>query len=145
MGFSKLREWVGTMTGKGDRWGRGSVGRSEPAFMAASITALPPPTCTARGRQHRQLLFCCEAGHLRPLFLRGLCRAENPLAALPAAVLFCRLCVCLPPVACHPHFLHQFLQGFIHCASFAPVSFHVRQDRRVVTNTNMFASCKTAP
>ena len=22
--FSKLREWVGTVTGKGDRWGRGS-------------------------------------------------------------------------------------------------------------------------
>ena len=47
MGFVKLREWVGTVTGKGDRWGRDSVGRSAPAFMAASTTALPPLTCTA--------------------------------------------------------------------------------------------------
>jgi len=32
LGFYKLREWVGTVTGKGDRWGRDSVGRSAPAF-----------------------------------------------------------------------------------------------------------------
>ena len=31
LGLSKLREWVGTVTGKGDRWGRDKVGRSEPA------------------------------------------------------------------------------------------------------------------
>ena len=24
LGFAKLREWVGTVTGKGDRWGRDS-------------------------------------------------------------------------------------------------------------------------
>ena len=46
------------MTGKGVRWGRDSLGRSEPALMAASTTVLPPLTCTARGRRHlRQLLF----------------------------------------------------------------------------------------
>ena len=44
LGLYKLREWVGTVTGKGDRWGRDSVGRSAPAFMAASTTALPPLT-----------------------------------------------------------------------------------------------------
>ena len=41
MGFDKLREWVGTVTGKGDRWGRDSIGRSAPAFLDASTTALP--------------------------------------------------------------------------------------------------------
>ena len=41
MGFAKLREWVGTVTGKGDRWGRDRLGRSEPAFLSANTTALP--------------------------------------------------------------------------------------------------------
>ena len=41
MGLYKLREWVGTVTGKGDRWGRNREGRSAPAFLAASTTALP--------------------------------------------------------------------------------------------------------
>ena len=45
------------MTGKDDRWGRDSVGRSAPAFMAASITALPPLTCTASRHHLWQLLF----------------------------------------------------------------------------------------
>ena len=51
MGFDKLRKWVGTLTGKGDRWGRDRIGRSAPAFLAASTTALPPIYlhCTARG------------------------------------------------------------------------------------------------
>ena len=40
MGFYKLREWVGTVTGKGDRWGRDSVGRSAPAFLAARKAVL---------------------------------------------------------------------------------------------------------
>ena len=47
MGFSKLREWVGTVTGKGDRWGRDRIGRSAPAFLSASNIALPHlPNCT---------------------------------------------------------------------------------------------------
>ena len=52
MDFYKLREWVGTVTGKGDRWGRNKVGRSEPAFLSASTIALPPINlhCAARGR-----------------------------------------------------------------------------------------------
>ena len=52
MGLYKLREWVGTVTGKGVRWGRDRLGRSAPAFMAANTFALPPLTCTARGRRH---------------------------------------------------------------------------------------------
>ena len=42
MGFAKLREWVGTMTGKGVSWGRDSVGRSAPAFLSANNCT--PPT-----------------------------------------------------------------------------------------------------
>ena len=55
--FDKLREWVGTVTGKGDRWGRDKLGRSEPAFMAASTTVLPPLTCTASRRHLRLFVF----------------------------------------------------------------------------------------
>ena len=67
MGFSKLREWVGTVTGKGIRWGRDSVGRSAPAFLAASTAALPPTYLhgTARGRPTSSAaVVCCEAGQL---------------------------------------------------------------------------------
>ena len=32
LGFYKVREWVGTETGKGDRLGGRRLGRSEPAF-----------------------------------------------------------------------------------------------------------------
>ena len=48
MGFYKLREWVWTETGKGDRLGGRPLGRSEPAFQVASTTALPPPTSISR-------------------------------------------------------------------------------------------------
>ena len=95
MGFSKLREWVGTMTGKGVSWGRDSVGRSEPAFLSASTIALPPPTCTARGRRHLRLFVCCQAGHLWPLFLQGLCRAESPPAASACSAVQ-QAVLCLP-------------------------------------------------
>ena len=60
MGFYKLREWVGTVTGKGDRWGRDRLGRSAPAFLAASTAALPPSTYLHGERQANilwQLLF----------------------------------------------------------------------------------------
>ena len=138
----KLREWVGTVTGKGDRWGRDSVGRSAPAFMAASTTVLPPRTCMARG-QLRQLAAVVLLHH-RPtvgrLFLQGLCRAESPPAVSACSALFSRLFVCLSNFACHAHCpSQQFLPPFIcfsllapvHFASlcFAPVHCHVRQDR----------------
>ena len=81
MGFYKLREWVETVTGKGDRWGRDRVGRSEPAFLSVSTIALPPSTCTARreaGQLCRQLLLCCEAGHLLAVcFLRPVPDGES--------------------------------------------------------------------
>ena len=133
MGFDKLREWVGTVTGKGVSWGRDSVGRSAPTFMAASTPA-PPPTYLHGERPTSpsgSCCFCCEAGQLWAVrLLQGLSRAENPLAELPAVALFSRLCfACLAHFACHAHCPHQVLapiqqfalpSSFIF-ASFAPV------------------------
>ena len=65
--FSKLREWVGTVTGKGDRWGRDRVGRSEPTFLSASTIALPHQPALHGMRPANLiswLLLCCEAGQL---------------------------------------------------------------------------------
>ena len=139
MGFAKLREWVGTVTGKGVSWGRDSVGRSEPAFMAASTPTLPPLTCTARGRlRHRQLLFAARPANCGPFVcfeacagrkVRRLCPpavncsagfvfACHPLPAMPTALISsCPRSVCFAPV----HFTS---------VCFPPVHFHVRQDRR---------------
>ena len=78
MGVYKLREWVGTVTGKGVRWGRDRVGRSEPALLRASTTALPPPTCMARGRTSSGSgCFCCKAGQLWPFVLRPVPGGES--------------------------------------------------------------------
>ena len=128
MGFSKLREWVGTVTGKGDRWGRDKLGRSEPAFLSANTFALPPSTCTARreaGQRHLRLLcaarpancwlfVCVEACAGRRV--HRLCCLQRPGSA-----------GCVPARLCHaiPTALHKFMPPFI---LFAPCPFHVRQD-----------------
>jgi len=88
LGFSKLREWVGTVTGKGDRWGRDREGWSEPAFLSANTFALPPSTCTARreaGQHRRQLLFLLRG---RPT--AGRCVSSRPVPGGEYAG-----CVCL--------------------------------------------------
>ena len=90
------------MTGKGVRWGRDSVGRSAPAFVAASTTALPPLTCTARGRRHLRLFGCCEAGQLWAVCfeacagrrVRRLCLPAVPV--LRAVFACCHLCLPCP-------------------------------------------------
>ena len=105
MGFYKLREWVGTVTGKGDRWGRDRLGRSEPAFLSANTFALPPLTCTVRqeaGQLCGQLLLCCEAGQLLAVCCEACAGRRVRRLCLPAAVLFCRLCAC-SPLPCHAH------------------------------------------
>ena len=65
--FYKLREWVGTVTGKGDRWGRDRLGRSAPAFLSAN-NCTPPHLPALHGERQAdvglQLLFRCEAGQL---------------------------------------------------------------------------------
>ena len=129
MGLYKLREWVGTVTGKGDRW-VGTLGRSEPAFLRASTTALPPSTCTARR----------EAGHLWLFVLRPVPGGESA-GCVRLQWLFCRLCACSPfAMSCPlpPTFLPPFI------CFVCPCSFHVRQDHHC-KSTNMFASCKTVP
>ena len=152
MGFYKLREWVGTVTGKGVRWGRDKVGRSEPAFLAASTTALPPSTSTARreaGQLCGQLLLCCEAGQLLAVVFEACAGRRVRRLCLPAAAWFCRLC--LPALfcglcACSPLPCHA------HCPShhFAPVLFILLCPLFIPCapgsscfRTNKFASCKT--
>ena len=120
MGCSKLREWVGTVTGKGDRWGRDRLGRSAPAFMAASTTALPPPTCTARreaGQLCRRLLFCCEAGQLLAVVLRPVPGGESAgCVCLQCLVLRAFLFACLVHSAFAMPTAHLILPRSIHFA-----------------------------
>ena len=88
----KLREWVGTVTGKGDRWGRDrQVGRSEPAFLAASTTVLPPSTCTARreaGQRHLAAVVL-----LRGLPSAGRCFFLRPVPGGESAGCVCLQCL----------------------------------------------------
>ena len=111
MGLYKLREWVGTVTGKGDRWGRDRIGRSAPAFLSA--TALPPLTCTARGRTSSAAVVCCEAGQLWAVCSFEACAGRRVRRLCPPAVACSAGCV---PVArlCHAHCPSQH---------FAPVHF----------------------
>ena len=165
MGFAKLREWVGTVTGKGDRWGRDSLGRSEPAFLRASTTALPPPTCTARREVQDVVSRCCLLQG-RPTV--AVCLRPEPGGASAGCVrlqyLFCRLCACChslpamptalisscPSSFCFAPFILLLLAP-VQCSFcfapficlLAPVHVHVRQDHRL--SPNMFASCKTVP
>ena len=128
MGFYKLREWVGTETGKGDRLGGRRLGRFEPAFRVASTTALPPPTSTARQRLANFIgwLFCCKAcagrivcwcfaarpvpvGSSASCLLQGLCRS-----------IICRLfaTAALSCHALHAHLCHAMPAAPIHFAPF---------------------------
>ena len=143
------------MTGKGVRWGRESVGRSEPAFMAASITALPPLTCTARGRQHRQLLFLLRgwpsaavvssrpvpsgesAGCVR---LQWFCSAD----CVPAATL-CLPCP-LPSSSCPVHFACPRPFCFIVLYTcFMSMCARIVMLGPAVCQGQQFASCENCP
>ena len=103
MGLYKLREWVGTVTGKGVRWGRDRLGRSAPAFLGANTTALPPLTCTAR-REAGQLCgsccFCCEAGQLLAVCFFEACAGWRVrrlcLPAVPVQQAVCLFTLYLP-------------------------------------------------
>ena len=125
------------MTGKGDRWGRDRLGWSAPAFMAASTPALPPLTCTAKGRHRwsaavfllrsrpavgRSVLEACAGRKIRRLclpavpVLRAVCLLFT--LCLPCPLPFTSSCprsVCFAP--------------FKFCFVCAPVHCHARQDR----------------
>ena len=126
------------MTGKGDRWGRDSVGRSAPAFLAASTTALPPPTCTARretGQLCGQLLLCCEAGQLLAVCFEACARRRVRRLCPPAVSLFSRLC--LPAAFAMPTAL--IVLAPVHFALLCPCSFLCAPG----SSNHQFASCKT--
>ena len=111
------------------------VGRSEPAFLSGRHHRTPSTNlhCTARGRPTSSAAVVLLRGLYQPdrqqLFCFKACagRIVRRLR-LPAAALFCRLC--LPDHLCHaiPTALLIVLAPFI--LLFPPCSFHVRQDRR---------------
>ena len=130
------------MTVKGDRWeGDGRLGRSEPAFLAASTTALPPSTCTARREagQHRlRLLFCCEAGHLRAVC--SLRPGPGRSSAVCVRLQWPCSAGCVPVRLCHamPTALNNVLAP-VHFALLCPCSFPCAPG----SSNHQFASCKT--
>ena len=144
------------MTGKGDRWGRDTVGRSAPTFLAASTTALPPSTCTARrktGRHRLRLLFRCEAGQLLAVCceacagwrVRRLCCLQRPGSAG---------CACLPCLLCHvnPLPFSSFFPRSVHfallpihsmCARIIGLSTHHRRQHVCKLQDCPVGSCNT--
>ena len=141
MGFYKLRDWVGTVTGKGVRWGR-AVGRSAPAFMAASTTALPHLPALYGKRQANFVGSCCFAArpaNCGPFVCCEACAGRRIrwlcLPAVPCSAGFvCLLAFAMPwplPFSCScPRSVHFALPLFIPCAPGSSCC-------------NMFASCKT--
>ena len=125
MGFVKLREWVGTVTGKGVRWGRDRIGRSAPAFL--STTALPPLTCTARGRPTSSG-SCCFAARPANCWLLVLeaCAGRRIRWLCPPAVACSAGCLFACHFACQAHCPSTSCPRSVcfapfNCALFAPV------------------------
>ena len=139
------------MTGKGDSWGRDSVGRSAPAFLSANIFALPPPTCTARGQlRRRQLLFAAKPANCGPFVLRPVPGGESA-GCVRLQYLFSRLCLPACHFACHAHCPHQHLapiQQFAFPVQFilllAPCSCPCAPGSSC-RFVQIFASCETVP
>ena len=109
------------MTGKGVSWGRDSVGRSAPAFMAASTTALPPLTCTEGKPSHRQLLFRCETGHLWAVRFEACAGRRVRRLCLPAVPVL--QAFVLPALPILPAMPTALLNSCPRPVSFAPVKF----------------------
>ena len=98
--------------------------------MAASTTALPPLTCTARGRRNlAAVVVCCKAGQLWAVCLRPEPSGESTGCVRLQCLV--QQAFCLPAIfACHPHCPSQVLAPFIllcprpfHFASVASASF----------------------
>ena len=124
--FYKLREWVGTVTGKGDRWGRNRVGRSEPAFLSAITIALPPPTCTARREAGPRRLAAVVLLRGRPsggrCFFEACAGRRVRRLCPPAVALFSGLCAC-SPLPCQAHCPQRSSPRSVfvlHCPLFIP-------------------------
>ena len=123
------------MTGKGNRWGRDRLGRSEPAPLRASTTALPP---TYLHGERQDNLVAAVVLAARPAICGCVfeaCAGWRVRRLCLPAVLFCGLCLPACHFACHAHCPHQFLPPFISScfissfALLAPVHVHVRQNQ----------------
>ena len=147
----KLREWVWTETGKGDRLGGRQEGRSEPAFRVASTTALPPPTSISRQKAGQLHLLAVAtrqgAGNFicRLCLLQGLCRLLRLLAVCYEAcaghficrlfattALLCHAIPCLPAFALAPFLLP--LVHFCPCSvlHFPPTPLFITMCARII-------------
>ena len=86
MGLYKLREWVCTVTGKGDRWEGDRQGRSEPALQVpAPPHSLHQPALHGERPANFVCWLLCFFKACAGRIVRRLCS--------PAAALFCRLCL----------------------------------------------------
>ena len=161
MGLYKLREWVGTVTGKGDRWGRDRLGRSAPAFMAASTPALPHPPALHVERQavksSAAVVLAARPANCGPFVCCEACAGQRiRWLCLPAVVCSAGCvpaCLCLPcPLPSSTFLPHSSLLCpvqvllclplFLPCAPGSPLS---RAGGLFLSQGQQFASCKTVP
>ena len=126
------------MTGKGDRWGRDSVGRSAPAFLSANTFALPHlPARREAGQLCGSCCFAARPANCGRLCFEACAGRRVRWLCLPAVALFSRLCLpavlcsaglfaCRAIFACHAHCPQQFAPVQLLCPRsisfcFAPV------------------------
>ena len=124
MGLYKLREWVGTVTGKGDRWGstvRQVCTRLSGCQHDCISPTPPPPRLTARQADIicSSCCFCCKTGHLLAVcFLRPVPDEESA-----SCVCLQRFCSAGFVFACRPlpAIPTSFISSCPHSLCFAPV------------------------
>ena len=131
------------MTGKGDRWGRDSVGRSAPAFLAASTTALPHLPALHGERQANfvaAVVFAARPANCGPFVsLRPVPGGESA-GCVCLQCLFSRLCAC-SPFACHAHCPSQ--RSCPRSVCFCLLAPFISMCARINRLLQQFASCKT--
>ncbi len=134
--FYKLREWVCTVTGKGDRWeGNSWVGPSPLFEWPAPPHSLHQPALHGK----RPANFICWLA----VMLRGLCRSDRLPAVFACSGLV--LPACLPVHLCHA--LPATFAIHAHCpCPPAPVLFAFPAPCSLPCapgSNQQFASCKT--
>ena len=133
--------------------GVGTVGRSEPAFHGCQHLCTPPHLPARREADVIcSCCFCCKAGQLWAVRLRPEPGGESA-GCVCLQCLFCGLCACCSPFACHAHCPHHLPPSSL----FAPVQFILllllalfmsmcaRIDVVQPSHNIMFASCETVP
>ena len=94
------------MTGKGVSWGRDSVGRSAPAFMAASTPALPHLPARREADVIWQLLFAAKPANWWPFVMRPVPSGESAGCVRLQWLVLRAVCL-LPFLPAMPTALHQ--------------------------------------